>query len=230
MAVRFLTKPSGKSSIAFVAALSILILSSLGHSQSSPVQRERSVELAPGKLLVARKEMRDPNFAETVVLITQHNEQGTTGLVVNRRSETPLSQFYPYLKTKNASDLVYSGGPVDETIAFGLLRSRSEQRDAKRLVTDVYLITDAKALDKTVESDEDGNLFRFYVGYCGWAPDQLEYEIGLRAWYVFPGTADVIFDSDPDSIWSRLIRKTELDVAKFMPPSFFPGPASTRQK
>jgi len=187
-----------------------------------PVQEARVEDLAVGKLLVAHQDLEDPNFAESVVLITEYADQGATGLIINRMSKVPLSKFFPELRAKNASDPVYSGGPVEETLGFGLLRSRSKLEDTKRILTDVHLITDDKLLDKMVASGRDSSSLRMYVGYCGWGPEQLEREVDLGAWYLFPGSADTVFDSDPDTLWSRLIRKTELRIAKVLRSTFPP--------
>jgi putative transcriptional regulator len=178
-----------------------------------PVQEARAEDLAAGKIIIAQKDLPDPNFAETVVLITEYTDDGAAGLIINRQSKIPLSKFYPDLKGKTASDLVYSGGPVEEKLGFGLLRSRTKLENTKQLVTDVHLITDDKMLDKLVASGKDSNTLRMYVGYCGWGSEQLEREVELGAWHIFPGTAELVFDPDPDTLWSRLIRKTELRIA-----------------
>ena len=188
-----------------------------------PVQEPRAEDLAIGKLLVAHQDLPDPNFAETVVLITEYGEEGATGLILNRQSKVPLSKFYPELKGKNASDPVYSGGPVEEMLGFGLLRSAKAQENTKAILANVRLITDDKLLDQMVASGKDPTVLRMYVGYCGWGPEQLEREVELGAWYLFPGTAELVFDSDPDSLWTRLVRKTELRIARTVPVTFPPS-------
>ena len=70
-------------------------------------------ELAPGKLLVAVRGLPDPNFAETVILLAEHSGEGSMGLVINRRTDVPLSRVFPDLKPgKASSSALYSGGPV----------------------------------------------------------------------------------------------------------------------
>ena len=179
-----------------------------------PVQEAQTEDLAPGQLLVAQKDLPDPNFAETVVLLTEYSEEGAAGLIINRQSTVSLSKFYPDVKSKSASEFVYSGGPVEEKLGFGLLRSNAKLEDTKRLVAGVHLITDDKMLDKMIASGKDSSTLRMYVGYCGWGPEQLDREVDLGAWHIFPATADLIFDPDPGTLWSRLIRKTELRIAR----------------
>jgi len=52
-----------------------------------------------------------------------------------------------------------------------------------------------------------------YLGYSGWTGPQLEHELDLGAWYIFQGSAKAVFDSDPESLWDRFIRETELRIA-----------------
>ena len=187
-----------------------------------PVQEPGTEDLAAGKLLVAQKDLPDPNFAETVVLLTEYTDEGATGLIINRQSKVTLSKFYPDLKGKNGSDFVYSGGPVEEKLGFGLLRSRAKLEDAKRIVGGVQLITDDKVLDKMVASGKDSSTLRMYVGYCGWGAEQLDREVELGAWHIFPATPELIFDPDPGTLWSRLIHKTEMRIARAERPTSAP--------
>jgi putative AlgH/UPF0301 family transcriptional regulator len=81
-----------------------------------PIQEAQAEDLAAGLLLVAHQDLKDPNFAEAVVLITEYGDEGASGLILNRQSKVPLSKFYPELKGKHVSDPVYSGGPVEEQL------------------------------------------------------------------------------------------------------------------
>src|SRR5262249_25950197 len=150
-----------------------------------PVQ-EAPDDLGVGQLLVADKNLPDPNFSETVVLLTEYSDSGAAGLIINRPSKITLAKIYPELKAKNASDFVFSGGPVEDKLGFGLLRSRAKPEATKQILSGVQLITDDKMLDKMVASGKDSANLRMYVGYCGWSSGQLEHEVDLGAWHIFP--------------------------------------------
>jgi putative transcriptional regulator len=174
--------------------------------------------VSAGKMLVAQRKLRDPNFIETVVLLLHYSEDGAMGLVVNRQTKISLSELFPDVKAKKPlSDPVYAGGPVQRTAGMALLRSSTEPSDSRHLFANVYLITDKKLLEKSLAAGKASSTFRVYLGYCGWAPDQLEGEIEAGAWHVFPGDAGQVFDPEPDALWERLIRKTELQIAVFSP-------------
>jgi putative transcriptional regulator len=68
-------------------------------------------------------------------------------------------------------------------------------------------------MQKTLQSSPGPENFRLYAGYAGWAPDQLEEEVDVGAWHIFPGDANIVFDADPDSLWMRMIKKSETEIA-----------------
>jgi putative transcriptional regulator len=171
-------------------------------------------DLAVGKLLVASPDLPDPNFARTVVLLVEYEEDGVVGLIVNRRSKVPISRVLEDVQpAKERADPVYAGGPVGRTELLALLRSHDKPSDAKHVVGDIFLVTSKDLLEKILASSKDSNVLRLYLGYSGWTMEQLRHEVDLGAWYIFRGDPAAVFDSEPDSLWSRLIRETELRIA-----------------
>lgn len=170
--------------------------------------------LSVGSILVANEKLGDPNFAESVILLLQYDEEkGAVGLILNRRTRIPLSRVFP--KTKQASaDLVYMGGPVEITAGQALLRMPEKSDQATHIMADVYVTGTKDLIEKSVAARVDPSKFRLYLGYAGWAPDQLEAEIRLGAWSILHRGPQVVFDDDPDSLWSRLIRQTHMQVAR----------------
>jgi putative transcriptional regulator len=181
-----------------------------------PVQSGASSDdLDAGKFLVARRDLPDPNFAQTVVLLIHYDEDdGAMGVIINRQTRLPLSRVFRELKeAEGRTDPVFAGGPVARTDGQGLLRSRTKPDDADPIFSDVYLVSTKNLLEKTLRAGTESAKFRLYLGYAGWAEGQLEHEIELGMWYVFPGDAEVVFDPKPETVWSRLIQRTELQLA-----------------
>lgn len=173
-------------------------------------------QLAVGKILVARRDMLDPNFAETVILLVQYDEKGTVGLILNRQSKVPISRLARGIEgAKGRTDPLYLGGPVETSGVMALVRSRTKPEDAKHLVADLYMISSKSMLEKAMTSDAAPNTFRVYLGYAGWDEGQLEWELGLDAWDVLPADTGLAFDPHPETLWSRLIEKEELRMAGF---------------
>jgi putative transcriptional regulator len=173
-------------------------------------------ELAPGKLLVAGRELGDPNFAESVILLVDYDaHHGAMGLIVNRRTDVPLSRLFRDIKeAKSRTDQAYVGGPVELTTVLALLKSAVKPGDAQRVFADVYLIKTKDLLQKALASGAESSSFHVFVGYAGWGEGQLEHEIELGAWHIMSADSAVVFHSDPESVWPRLIRRTEQQIAR----------------
>jgi len=179
-----------------------------------PVQSKNPKGLGTGKLLVASRDLGDPHFAETVILLIQYDTQGVVGLILNRRTDIPLSRVLDGLKAaKDRSDSVYLGGPVEIPAVFALFQSPAQIEGAKHIFGGVYLISAKTLLEQTISTRPDPSVFHVYLGYAGWAKDQLQKEVELGAWFIFPADASTVFNSDPDSLWLEMIRKTELKLA-----------------
>jgi putative AlgH/UPF0301 family transcriptional regulator len=183
-------------------------------AQVAAAQSMQPSDLGAGKMLVARRDLPDPNFAKTVVLLVQYDDEGVVGLILNRRSKVPISRVFDDVDgAKDRSDPIYAGGPVGRTDVLALLRSRVKLGDAKRVFGDICLVSSKELLQKTLASPPETNIVHIYLGYSGWTMEQLENEVDLGAWYIFPGDAQAVFDPNPDSLWSRLIGETELRIA-----------------
>ena len=179
-----------------------------------PVQSKNAKELGAGKLLVASRGLTDPIFAKTVVLLVQYDDEGVVGLILNRRTDVPLSRVLEGIKAANhRSDPAYLGGPVETPGVFALLRSRAKLEGAQNIFGAVYLISTKALFEQTILARPSPRDFHVYLGYAGWTKNQLRKEVELGAWFIFPPGAETVFDSDPDSLWSRMIQKTELKWA-----------------
>lgn len=183
-----------------------------------PVQSKNTKDLGAGKLLVASRDLGDPNFAETVILLVHYDEEGVVGLVLNRRTDVPLSRVLKEPKAaKDRSDKLYLGGPVETPAVFALLQSPAKLEGAQHIFGAVYLISTKALFEQTISARPDPDTFHVYLGYAGWNADQLRKEVELGAWFIFRADAGTVFNSDPDSLWSRMIRKTELNLAEREP-------------
>ena len=158
---------------------------------------------ARGKLLVATDEVRGPAFAQTVILLLQHDETGTLGLVVNRPIDAAIvddlrqqADLAPYDGT------FYWGGPVLPYTLRALLRSDASPEDAVQIFDSVYLVNIDEAL--LADTANAANL-RLFVGYAGWGAGQLEYELAFDSWSVVPATEEAVFAEGADDIWEKLV-------------------------
>ena len=182
---------------------------------SLAAQSKKPEDLATGKILVTTREAPDPIFAQSVILLANFDRNGALGLMLNRRTEVPISRALRELQGAAAhSEPLFLGGPVELDTVFALLRSSSKPDDASEVLGKVYLVTARPALEKALAEHSASSELRVYVGYCGWGPGQLENEVKQGAWYVFNGSEDAPFDSEPATLWRRLVSKAESQVAR----------------
>ena len=190
-----------------------------------PVQSKNAQSLGAGKLLVASRDLADPIFAKTVILLVQYDAQGVVGLVLNRRTDVPVSRVLESLKgAKDRSDPVFLGGPVEVPTVFALFKSSAKIEGAEHIFSGIYLISAKTLLEQTISTRPDPSVFHVYLGYAGWTDNQLQKEVELGAWFIFPADAGTVFNAHPDSLWSQMIRKTELNLATSEPAGADPRP------
>jgi putative transcriptional regulator len=154
-------------------------------------------------LLVATPELRDPNFARTVVLLIGHNEEGAMGLVLNRPSETTIKDAWEQACESNCRriDPVRVGGPCPGPLMA--LHQKPLLSNA-RIMDEVFLTQTPSLMEQLVE-ETDGAV-RFFVGYAGWGPEQLEDELADGAWLAMPATAELVFPQ-VELDWDQLLQR-----------------------
>lgn len=185
-----------------------------------PVQSRNANNLGVGKLLVASRNLGDPQFAKTVILLVRYDAQGVLGIILNRRTHVPLSRALENLKAaKDRSDPVYLGGPVEMPAVFALFHSPAKLEGAEHVFDGIYLITAKALLEQTISARPGPGVFHVYLGYAGWSQEQLQQEVELGTWFIFPAEASTVFNANPDSLWLEMIRKTELQFARSEPPN-----------
>ena len=118
-----------------------------------------------GKLLIASPALLDPNFARTVVFITEHNDEGAMGIVLNRPSETSVESVVPELAEIAGGEPVYVGGPVQPEALVLLADFSDPEAAAWIVVADVGLASADVDLDELADAVRRG---RVYAGYSGW--------------------------------------------------------------
>jgi putative transcriptional regulator len=167
-------------------------------------------EPAAGLFLVARRELDDPHFAQSVIYLLRHGPLGTIGLIVNRPSGLNLSDTVSDLGDQDVDARpVYFGGPVEFSTVSMLIRNEQESRLVEHISDDVYLSGDRSVLDRLLAEKKPHNALHFYLGHAGWTSEQLALEIEREDWYVVDTDPAVIFSADSESIWKRLIEKLD---------------------
>lgn len=204
----FSGRPVRSQSVQLPATLSVL-----------PVFQS-TADLAQGKFLVASRDLGDPNFSETVILLLAYNQGGALGVVINRPTDVPLSSLLPQIKgLQKRKDVVYIGGPVARTNVLLLAQANSQPKDSQHVFADLYLIANQATLKQLVDKTSAKAKVRAYVGYAGWSAGQLDMEVERGGWHIVPADTANIFDKAADDIWPELIRRGEAQWTRGLPPA-----------
>ena len=160
-----------------------------------------------GSLLIANPVLPDPNFSRTVILLCNHNDQGSFGLVINRSTQLKAPDLFSsidILKSYNAK--IYMGGPVSQSMVFYLYRSAKDVIDLDKICSGVYLGSNLETLESLyldIENPEEN--IRFYLGYSGWSDGQLDGEMEQNSWLVQDANEQFVFLDSENLIWPKAV-------------------------
>ncbi|HEX6248971.1 MAG TPA: YqgE/AlgH family protein [Nocardioidaceae bacterium] len=172
--------------------------------------------LRAGRLLVATPRLADPNFERTVVLVLDHDENGSLGVVLNRPSPVPVGEVLPaWSDLLVQPDVLFHGGPVGTDSALAVAEippvpDAEEPVGFRRLFDHVGIVD----LDTPTELLDDVIVhMRVFAGYAGWGDGQLAAEIEEGSWYVVALDDEDIFAPSPEGLWSRVLRRQPGELA-----------------
>lgn len=174
-----------------------------------------SIDYSTGKLLVATPRTVGEVFRRSVVLMLQHDEDGAQGVVLNRPMAAPVSAVLPYWQdyVTDPSN-VFQGGPVALDSALGLVTvpgDKAQEPMGVRLLFGGIGLVDLDIPPIVVMPEVAG--LRIFAGYAGWSAGQLDQEIRAGGWYVVEAEARDAFTSEPELLWSTVLRRQRGNLA-----------------
>ena len=157
-----------------------------------------------GQLLIASPGLLDPNFRRTVVLVTEHNEDGAAGLVLNRPTDADVSEVVPQLEALVDDDEpIFMGGPVQPNGVLVL----GEFLDPEDAAVPLFGSLGFPSLDEPDDVVPLTTRRRIFAGYAGWGSGQLEDELAREDWILETASNDDAFTESPDDLWSDVLRR-----------------------
>jgi putative transcriptional regulator len=163
------------------------------------------MESMKGSLLIAGADLLDPNFRRAVVLITEHDEEGAVGLVLNRPAETTVAEAVPGLSPLVDEEApVFVGGPVDQQSLLVLAEFDDPDDSAATIFEDVGFVRGDADIVLAAGATRRARVF---AGYAGWSPGQLDDELAVDGWIVTPATRDDVFGDGDGELWSDVLRR-----------------------
>jgi putative transcriptional regulator len=154
-------------------------------------------------LLVARAELPDPSFKDSIVLVMNHIGPSPAGVIINRPTRIPVSRVFPELETlTQLDDKVYFGGPVEiQGVSFLFRSDKPPEKPAIEVLDGIYFSADRELLRQLLGRDKPMEGLRIFVGFSGWGLGQLENEISRGDWTLEPANATAIFAPKPQHPW-----------------------------
>ncbi len=170
--------------------------------------------------LVSMPQLKDDNFARTVTLICQHDENGALGVVVNRLSNYRLGEVFNQLgiivSDPDRADLpVFEGGPVHQE--YGLIIHSNELTrhwESSLKISDHLSLTSSKDILIEIACGNGPENALMSLGYAGWGAGQLEQEIMQNAWFSTPVEHSILFDSLVEEKWQLAAQLIGMDYSK----------------
>lgn len=174
--------------------------------------KPQKLGLKKGRLLISEPFLNDLHFRRSVVLLCDHNDEGSVGFIINRLLSITSNEIVPDLLSINFP--LFYGGPVEpNTLHFvhkigDLIKGSREIAEGIFWGGDIETVNDL--LNRKIASPDD---FRFFVGYSGWASNQLDEEINEKAWWVTKENPDIVFDDDLENMWKKIVGTLGQDYA-----------------
>lgn len=156
-----------------------------------------------GHFLIAAPELLDPNFRRAVVLIVKHDDEGTFGLVLNRPTSIKLAEVWQQVSEQPCpSDVaLHLGGPCQGPLMAVHAHLASSEIE---VLPGLHFCASADALLSLVAAGIEP--VRFFVGYAGWGPGQLEDELDAGGWLTRAATSELVFLEPGRDLWTELTR------------------------
>jgi putative transcriptional regulator len=161
---------------------------------------------AAGILLIADPFLKDPHFMRSVVIVCEHQKEGTVGFVLNK----PFDQKLDALITnfEGFAIPVFYGGPVQKDTIHFLHQYPDLIPGGQEIMKGIYWGGDFEMVTQLVKNNKlDLTKIRFFIGYSGWSKDQLNDELKEKTWLTVKATRNLIFHSFPDKIWKDSLKQ-----------------------
>lgn len=164
--------------------------------------RTNDIKPARGRILISEPLLMDYFFKRSVVLLAEHNDEGSFGVIVNKPVKAGFNEVIKDFPEFNAK--VFLGGPVQGDSLFFIHTLGEQVEGSFEIIKGVYWGGDIEMIREMIELKVVGpDQIRFYVGYSGWAPQQLDEELKRNSWVVSNIDQATLLNSKPSLMWKN---------------------------
>jgi putative transcriptional regulator len=173
-------------------------------------------------LLVARKNLPDPFFRDSVVLVTRSGGLVPVGVIVNRPTDVPLSRVFSDIeRLRSRDETLFLGGPVMPELLVVVFRAAVPPAEAIEVLDGVYMSLSGELLRELLGRENPVEGLRVFAGHAGWAPGQLESEVARGDWHLVTADARMVLEIEPEKLWKELERRASATTVQYEHPAGF---------
>ena len=167
-------------------------------------------ELKNGAILLAEPFLQGNYFSRSVVLLADYSEEGAFGVIINKPMEVKVNEVlvdYPELNFP-----IYLGGPVQKDNIFFIHTLGDIIPDSVEIMDNLYWGGDFEMVKQLIKSNSlNNNNIRFFIGYSGWATNQLDDELKINSWVISRSNTKEIMSNESGKLWKTLVKKLGTD-------------------
>ncbi|MGN6437169.1 MAG: YqgE/AlgH family protein [Agriterribacter sp.] len=162
-------------------------------------------ELSAGTLLIAEPFLKDPHFMRTVILLCEHEDEGSFGFVLNKDFKHTVDELVPELEGIKLP--VFVGGPVQADTLHFLHNCPDQIPGGVEVIDGIYWGGDFELVKLLLQKNQlDPGDIRFYIGYSGWGSHQLDDEMKGKSWITTKAKKNIVFHRTPADIWKDSLK------------------------
>lgn len=165
-----------------------------------------------GKLLLSEPFLKDAYFSRSVILLAEHNEEGSYGLIINKPTHLSISELIEDFPAFDAP--IYLGGPVNPNSVFYLHSLGNEIENCIKVSDNLFFGGDIEQIKELILINRiKPSDIKFYSGYSGWVPKQLDRELKEKSWVVVDYQNINFLENTPQVLWNNILKKMGKEYA-----------------
>jgi len=176
--------------------------------------KTNNIKPGRGKILISEPLLMDYYFKRSVVLLAEHNDEGTFGVIMNKPLSVKLNEVIKDFPDFDSE--IYLGGPVQSDSLFFIHTLGDKIEGSQEIIDGIYWGGEMEAIKEMIalnliKPDE----IRFYIGYSGWSPKQLDEELVKNSWVVSLVQASYLLNTNPNNLWKSSLEKLGEDYTQW---------------
>ncbi len=174
--------------------------------------KTNNISPAKGRILISEPFLLDYYFKRSVVLLAEHNDEGSFGIIMNKPVNAKLNEIvkdFPDFESQ-----LFLGGPVKNDSLFFIHTLGDKIDNSMEIIRGLYWGGDLEQVKEMITLKMmDPNDIRFYIGYSGWAAKQLDGELKRNSWVVSGMTAPKLLNTNPSHLWDVSLKNLGVEYS-----------------